>query len=150
MFAAGICLLAPALPQASAQFYSPYASPPRVSPYLNLYRVGGSTASNYYNLVRPDIEYRTAIQQLGQQAYSNQQAITAAQNQMALPPTGVAAGFQNHYGYFNNLGRQGGDLGLAGGVVQPGGGTPGGAAFGQVPGGATAGGAVGGAPPPRR
>ena len=56
-------LAAPALPHAAAQFPYP-TSQPRVSPYQNLFRFGASTANNYYNLVKPEIEFRSSIQQL--------------------------------------------------------------------------------------
>ena len=55
--------------QASAQ--APGAAP-GVSPYLNLLRQGNSQALNYYGLVRPQVEFRSGIQQLQQQGNTQQ------------------------------------------------------------------------------
>ncbi|MBY0457645.1 MAG: hypothetical protein K2V38_09930, partial [Gemmataceae bacterium] len=42
---------------------APIQRPP-YSPYLNLLRTGGTTAQNYYGLVRPEIQARQALQGL--------------------------------------------------------------------------------------
>jgi hypothetical protein len=114
---------------ASAQYtpISPF-SQPRVSPYLNLLRQGTAPGINYYGLVRPEIDFRTGIQQLGAQGIANQQAINALQNTTGALTTGHAFGFQNHQGYFQNLGAGGqGTPGFGlGGTTQPAGGKVGG------------------------
>jgi hypothetical protein len=74
---------------------------PPFSPYLNLNRRGTNPAINYYGLVRPQIEFRNAIQNLqsdvsslGAQAASGQAGVTT------LPPTGHPTQFSNLSGYF--------------------------------------------------
>jgi hypothetical protein len=89
---------------ARAQYGAPirtvpqYYSPPVVSPYLSLVQRGTSPAINYYNIVRPDIEFRSGIQGLQQQV-NNQ----AAQDQAAaagLPFTGHSTVFMNYSHYY--------------------------------------------------
>ncbi|MCI0642407.1 MAG: hypothetical protein L0Y72_18040 [Gemmataceae bacterium] len=78
---------------------------PTVSPYLNLARRGGNPAINYYGLVKPELAFRGAIQQLQQDARATDQTISELQEAPEqLPATGHAAGFQNHLKYFGNLG----------------------------------------------
>src|SRR4051812_45352389 len=48
---------------------------PAVSPYLNLLRTDQPAGLNYYNLVRPQVEFRSSIGQLQQQTATDQQAI---------------------------------------------------------------------------
>ncbi len=55
---------------------NPYRQP-AVSPYLNLLRNGGSVASNYYNLVRPQQEFRRGMQ-YNEQSINNLQQQTRA------------------------------------------------------------------------
>lgn len=110
---------------APAQFRGNGYSQPRVSPYINLLRGGSSPGINYFGLVRPEVENRAAINQVGQLAQQNQQSINGLQNSpTGQLTTGHAFGFQTHYGYFQNLGsgsagfglgRQGGGGGLGGG-----------------------------------
>jgi hypothetical protein len=81
---------------------------PTTSPYLNLFR-GGSPAVNYYNLVRPQFEVNSALNQLQQQVGLNRQGLSALElsaNRAAsgLPPTGYVPQFQNHRAYFMTYG----------------------------------------------
>ena len=117
-----LCVLGLAASVASAQPRVGPTSRPAVSPYLNLLRPGNSAGLNYYNLVKPQVEFRNHIQNLQQQVTTNQTAITDLAN-AAIPTTGHATSFLNTGGYF------------AGGGSRPGG------AGGARPGGAGAGGA---------
>lgn len=84
----------------------PAANPP-FSPYLNLTRPGGSPTLNYYGLVRPELQARTAIQGLQQQTLANRALINNLANPndtgTGLPETGHPAAFMNTMGYFMNL-----------------------------------------------
>ena len=127
---------------ASAQY--PYNNPynrPYVSPYINLLRGGTTAGINYYGIVRPEVDFRTGINQLQQQTQLNQQLITGlASTTLGPPTTGHPVGFQNHLTYFQNLG--GGAQGTGFGV---------GLGPGARPGGAGAQGQAGrGAPPASR
>jgi hypothetical protein len=125
------CLLAsPALPQSAAQG----VTMPGYSPYLNLLRAGAPPGFNYYGLVRPEVQWRTAVGQLQQQTAFNRQEIADVEATAAIPPTGVVAGFQTQTVYFNNVGTQGGPAGFGAVAARPG-----------VAGGP--GGQLGGAPP---
>jgi hypothetical protein len=95
---------------ASAQAPTYAYSTPRTSPYLNLLRRGSSPAVNYYGLVRPEVEYRTAIGQLQQQTQANQQAIAGVGAQGGVLTTGNVAGFMNYGSYFQNAGSGAGGL----------------------------------------
>jgi hypothetical protein len=79
---------------------------PAISPYLNLNRLGAPPAINYYNLVRPQIDYGTAIQGLEQQVVTGQQNVAGIEAAVGAPTTGHAVGFQNHLRYFLTLRRQ--------------------------------------------
>jgi hypothetical protein len=79
---------------------NPYARP-ALSPYLNLAR-GGDPAINYYGLVRPEQQFASAIQQLGQQISANQQQVNDLED-ATLPTTGHPAQFMNTSHYFQNL-----------------------------------------------
>jgi len=94
-------------------------SRPAVSPYLNLQNRSGSAANNYYNLVRPQIDYGNAINKLQQQSTATQQNLSnfeAAES--TLPATGHAVGFQTHLKYFMNAGSSGG-LSRSAGLPSP-------------------------------
>jgi hypothetical protein len=95
--------------------YAPY-SQPRVSPYINLLRSGTSPGINYYGIVRPEIDFRSGIQQLGVQTRTNEQAINNLQTNTGLPTTGHTAGFQTHLSYFQNIGAPGQTSGFAPGL----------------------------------
>ena len=90
------------------------ASRPPVSPYLNLLRRGASPGGNYYDLVRPQVDFRSSIQQLQQQVTGQQQAVAAAETTTELPATGHRTGFQSHTRYFLN--NFSGGVGAGGGV----------------------------------
>jgi hypothetical protein len=76
---------------------------PPVSPYLEIIRRDSAAGINYYNLVKPQFEFRGAIQQLQQGVRTNEQTLTDLQGE-TLPTTGHAAGFGTHLGYFQNIG----------------------------------------------
>ncbi len=118
----------------------PY-TPPAYSPYLNLLRgLGGarrgSPAMNYYGLVRPELDFRSNIQNLQQQVTTIGMQTTAEQAASGLPTTGHAVQFMNTARYFSGsvyrspLTRT---PGIPGAGAVPGGGTFPGA--GTTPGG---------------
>jgi hypothetical protein len=89
---------------AGAQPPMPYQTP-TVSPYLNLLRPGAPTALNYYNLVRPQVEFNNAVQQLQSQVGYNRQALSdlqqgATRTNSTLPATGFIPQFQTQRSYF--------------------------------------------------
>jgi hypothetical protein len=86
----------------AAQAQNPYARP-AVSPYTNLFRPGQPVGLNYYNLVRPDLDFRSSIQQLQQQNQAQQQAINDLQAPAGPVVTGHQAGFQTHRAYFQTV-----------------------------------------------
>jgi hypothetical protein len=90
--------------RAMAQAYRP---PPAVSPYLNILRGGQGPGLNYYNLVRPEVEFRGAIQQLQTQNATTSQALAALESTSGLPTTGHRTGFMNYSQYFLNSGATG-------------------------------------------
>jgi hypothetical protein len=84
---------------------------PPISPYLNLLRLGGGPALNYYNLVRPQQQLFAGINNLQQQVAANRALATAAMAVGAdptLPETGKATMFMNTGGYFMNMNPIGG------------------------------------------
>jgi hypothetical protein len=101
---------------ATAQAQYPGARP-TVTPWLNLYRAGNPAALNYYNLVRPELDFRSSIAQLQLQTGANQQGIADLASAPAGPVvTGHAAGFMTHNGYFQTQsggGSAGGGFGTA-------------------------------------
>jgi len=109
--------------RASAQFYGGIGvgrpTRPVVSPYLNLLRTGAPLWSNYYNIVRPQVQTYHAIQQLDQQTSADQQAISGLQNgqQVPLVTTGHPVGFQTQGSYFQTFGRPAAGRITAGGRV---------------------------------
>jgi hypothetical protein len=82
------------------------AARPAFSPYLNLNRPGASAAVNYFGMVRPQLTYNAAIQQLQTttQELQQQQRETAT-SATELPPTGHSIGFLNHQRFFLRGGR---------------------------------------------
>ncbi len=95
---------------AHAQY--PYQRP-AVSPYQNLFRPGQTGAMNYYNLVRPDLDFRSSIQQLQLQNQAQQQALNDLQTPAGPLVTGHQAGFMTHRAYFQTVatGAAGGTAG---------------------------------------
>lgn len=84
----------PGLPPNSA------ARPPVYSPYLNLTR-SGNAAINYYGLVRPELDFRNAIQGLQTEFSSLNQASSTDLN--AAPGTGHPVAFMNLSHYYPGL-----------------------------------------------
>jgi hypothetical protein len=76
---------------------------PTVSPYLNLARPG-APALNYYNLVRPQTEFRDAVQRLRQDVTSSQQTVAEVDAALTLPGTGHATRFMDYSQYFLSRG----------------------------------------------
>jgi hypothetical protein len=105
----GLCVLLTNGTAANAQ--QPITNPP-ITPWLNLYRPGGSAAFNYNNLVHPEFDFRSSILAVQQQSRTNQQAITDYQTTTAPLVTGHLAGFMTQNNYFQTM-RTGG-LGGAG------------------------------------
>jgi hypothetical protein len=90
----------------------PVNRPPAFSPYLNLLRTGNSPGVNYYGLVRPQMEFRSGIQDLQQQVLTNQAAISDLNNSTVLS-TGHRTSFLNTGKYYSGrLGSPG--TGLSG------------------------------------
>ena len=92
--------------QAGAQGPSPRpvsTQRPTVSPYLNLARPG-TPALNYYNLVRPQVEFRNDVQRLRQDLASSQQTVAEVDAALALPGTGHATRFMDYSQYFLSRG----------------------------------------------
>jgi hypothetical protein len=82
-----------------------YSRPPAFSPYLNLLRGGGSSALNYYGLVRPEMQFRQSIQNLSGDVATNQQMVDSLGAQMiGQSATGHPTQFMNLGGYFMNSG----------------------------------------------
>src|SRR5579872_6408864 len=108
---------------AAANAQAQYTRPPAISPYRNLYNNGsGSPNQNYYNLVRPELDFRASIQQLQQQTRTNQQAISNLEATTGPVVTGHQAGFMTHRTYFQTLGAGGSGAAGAGFATVGGGG----------------------------
>jgi hypothetical protein len=76
---------------------------PTVSPYINLLRTGNSAASNYYGLVRPQLQTNAGLQTLQQQIYSGQsQPLPGSEPTSDLLITGHSAVFMNYGGFFQS------------------------------------------------
>jgi hypothetical protein len=91
----------------------PITSPtsrPAVSPYLNLTRPG-NTALNYFNLVRPEFEFRNAYQGIQRQVNRQGEELQAADAGF-LPPTGHSTSFLNLSHYYPGRGGPGVSRGL--------------------------------------
>jgi hypothetical protein len=89
--------------------------PPPVSPYLNLLRPGSSTAINYYDLVRPQIDYGNSINSLQNQVSGVAGQVSAGLGGFYGPPvTGHPVYFLSTYSYFPS--RRGGMFSGGGGV----------------------------------
>lgn len=89
-----------------APVQAPYARPPispyprpTVSPYLNLAR-GGSTAVNYFNLVRPQQEFLSSLNQLENRT----ELLEDVRATGAV--TGQSSQFMTHGRWFFNLGTR--------------------------------------------
>jgi hypothetical protein len=99
--AAVLVLGSAAKAQAPGQ-YRPGSSP-AYSPYLNLLRPG-NPATNYYGLVRPQIDTANSINALQQQYNSLRSDINAPIEQVMAPPTtGHGAVFMSYSRYFPGI-----------------------------------------------
>ncbi len=112
-----------ALAQQTASAQSAYARPilprPIISPYLNLLRSGNSPAFNYLTLVRPELEFRKAVDTIQGDLTSQSSQISAIQNQdPATLSTGHAVGYNTHLRYFMTMGGRAGG-GMVGGTRPP-------------------------------
>lgn len=76
---------------------------PAYSPYLNLFR-NGSFVQNYWGLVRPEFEFRGAVQGLQQQTAAGDQAINGLETASTLPTTGHPSRFLTTGRYFLSTG----------------------------------------------
>lgn len=97
-------------PSFGSQNFGVRRSTPTVSPYLNLLR-GGGIGSNYYQRVRPEMEFRNANQNLNQSLDSIRQRIQEQERrgeklQSGLTQTGHAPRFMDLGGYFPGFGRR--------------------------------------------
>jgi hypothetical protein len=78
--------------------------PPGYSPYLNLARPG-NPGTNYYGLVRPQVEFRNDLQQLQRNTTRLQTGVSQLTGGELT--TGHPAGFMYFGGYYSGLGRGG-------------------------------------------
>lgn len=77
--------------------------PTGISPYLNLVRPG-NPAINYYGLVRPEVEFRNAYQNLQSQLNVIQaEAPADAAGNVVLPTTGYPVRFMDYTRYYFRL-----------------------------------------------
>jgi hypothetical protein len=97
----GICI-GFAHQSAFAQPPQAYQTQPAVSPYLNLTRAGGNMANNYFNLVRPQIDFRNSIQSLQTQV-DNISPTSQSGAPGELPTTGHKVQFMNTAKYFGSM-----------------------------------------------
>lgn len=84
---------------------------PVFSPYLNLLRNDNDPAINYFGLVRPQVDFRRALNQVEQDEGSleaRQQQMLSGTTAPVLPATGHASGFLTQRKYFMNRGVVGG------------------------------------------
>ncbi len=106
---AGLAVAAPALAQPPG-FGRPNS--PTVSPYLNLLNGNNSDAFNYYQLYRPQTEFRSAYEGLNQSQYRTNQQLdrqgesiesigTRVRPGSSLRTTGHRTSFLSYGGYFS-------------------------------------------------
>ena len=86
---------------------------PVFSPYLNLLR-GGNPAINYYGLVRPEIQFRNALQNLNNELEQTEADVAAGQAGATGFQTGHPVQFFNLSHYYPNSAQGGGGRGAAG------------------------------------
>jgi hypothetical protein len=110
---AALALLAAAItPQAHAQTLYGNINQPPVSPYLNVLRGGAPAGVNYYNIVQPQLQFYSAINQL-QYQQQQQQAFLSTNASGALI-TGHPVQFSNPSHFFpqTGAGPRGGSIPL--------------------------------------
>ncbi len=96
--------------EARAQVRRPSLQPPSprptYSPYLNLFRGGGTLASNYFGIVRPELEFYRSIGQLERGLAGQERRLGALAGDVdtILSPTGHSTSFLNTGGYFGGGG----------------------------------------------
>lgn len=86
----------------------PPRATPTVSPYLSLLNRNNSLAFNYYELYRPQVEFRNAYRQLNQDVSQLNERVTqqeTAFQRMQLGPTGHSTSFMNYGRYYPTMGR---------------------------------------------
>jgi len=100
------------LPAPAQAFYgrypggAPFVAP--TSPYLNLNRAGSSPAINYFNLVRPEFEFRNAYQSLQGQVNQNRELVRETIVEGGLPVTGHSTSFLNYSHFYPGPGVRAG------------------------------------------
>src|SRR5262249_44181189 len=101
------CLTQGAQAQVQVTPYRPGAGTGRapVSPYLQLTRPG-NPALNYYNLVRPEFEFRNDYQSLKQQV-NRQEANLDQVTEQVIPTTGHTTSFLNYSHFYPRAGGAG-------------------------------------------
>ena len=97
--------------------YSPPINRPTVSPYLNLLNRSNGPALNYYNLVRPQLEFRSAIGQLQRQSAVTQEEVRDTASGLI---TGHPTYFFSYGSYFAGGPGSGPAQGLGVGIPRPG------------------------------
>jgi hypothetical protein len=85
---------------ASAQTLQGNLNQPAVSPYINILRGGAPAGVNYYNLVQPQLQFYSAINQL--QSQQQQQGPTSF-NSQGLLVTGHSVQFSNYSHFYPQL-----------------------------------------------
>lgn len=90
---------------------APYTRP-TTSPYLNLTRPG-NRALNYYQLTRPEFEFRNAYQGLQRQVAQQATALSEVEAQETLPATGHSTGFLNFSHFYPSFGGGVGGRGVS-------------------------------------
>jgi hypothetical protein len=109
MTAGALVLLLFAAP-ASAQRRAPVRRP-TLSPYLNLLNRNNGVGFNYYQRVRPEVEFRNADRQLSSDVNTLQSRLNDLKAQreelkQGLSTTGHVPRFMDLKGYFPGLGRR--------------------------------------------
>ncbi len=96
--------------ESSAQVTRPNLQPPSprpvYSPYLNLFRRGGTFTQNYLGIVRPELDFYQSIGQLERGLAGQERRLgdLAGDIDTALFPTGHRTSFLNTGGYFGGGG----------------------------------------------
>ena len=83
---------------AHAQTLYGTAPQPPVSPYINVLRGGAAAGVNYYNIVQPQLQFYSAINQL--QAQQQQQQAAIAMSSMGYETTGHPVQFYNYSHFY--------------------------------------------------